>query len=131
MPIRTFWDDQNKTVIHVVFEEKWGLNDFDGMVNDIRQMRDGARHRIDIILDFTASFSGYNLNLLSVISHIERIISNHTGITLLVKPPPYVKYLVGVVDKIAPRITQDLHMVDSLEQAYELLERKPPIPKLD
>ena len=128
MPIRTFWDDENKTVIRVVFEEKWGLDDFDGMVNDIRQMRAGARYRIDVLLDFTTSFSGYSLNLLPIITRIERIIANHTGITVLVKGPPYVKYLVGVVDKIAPRITQDLYLVDSLADAYELLEKKPPAP---
>lgn len=130
MPIRTAWEDQTQNLIHITFEDKWSITDFHTMIDEIRQMRSGARHRIDIVLDFTASFSGYNLNLLSAMSRVERLISNHTGITLLVKPPAYVKYLVGVVEKFAPRITEDLHIVDSLAGAYELLERKPPEPSM-
>ena len=127
MPIRTFWSDQNKIVIHVVFEDRWDVHDFERMIEDVRQMRATVHHRFDVILDFTTSYSGHNLNLLSSISRIDDIISNHTGITLLVKAPAYIKYLVGVVEKIAPRITADLHLCDTLDEAYELLQRKPPV----
>lgn len=127
MPVRTYWEDPNKTTIHVAFEDKWDAHDFERMIEEVRVMRSTVRHRFDVILNFTASFSGHNLNLLSIIGRIDDIISNHTGVTLVVKPPPYIKYLVGVMEKIAPRITEDLHILDSMDEARELLlQRKPP-----
>ncbi|MEZ4671754.1 MAG: hypothetical protein R3E39_27945 [Anaerolineae bacterium] len=124
MPIRTFWDNDKKNLIRIVFDTHWDIAEFEKMIDEIREMRMGILYPVDIILDFSTSYSGYNLNLLSIMGRIERIVSNHTGITLLLKPPPYIKYLVGVVERMAPRITRDLYIVDSTEEAQELLEKR-------
>ncbi|MCA0459032.1 MAG: hypothetical protein LCI00_34095 [Chloroflexi bacterium] len=122
MPVLMDWDNQEHTAIKVTFDGKWDLSDIHRMINKGVSMLETVNHKVDAIFDFTnSSFSPRNL--ISTIDRMEATHNPNERMVIIVNGNVYVRSILKVGRVLAPKTFNQLHFVDSLEAAYQLIKQ--------
>lgn len=117
MGVRTFWHDDRKTIVNQVYEGKCVAADFHASVTEAYHLVSNVEHTVDIIVDMTnANFVG--TSFLSVRGNSEAKAQPNQRMAVLVKAPIFVKTLVIIGKKVAPKTTKNIHFVETVEEAH-------------
>lgn len=121
MPVRAEWANAEKTILLEIIEGEWTLTDVFALVEMANKMVAGVTQKVDIIADLTnAHFS--KANLLSALGSIQRSQSStNVGKVIAVKANNYLKAITNVASKLSPKAVGNIMFVETLDQAYALL----------
>ena len=118
MPVAMDWNNPERTVIRVVFDGEWETDDLYRMINKGVSMIDSVDHKVDSIFDFTRSTSSPT-SALATLGRMEATHSEKEGLVIIVKASSYIKALVNIARKLAPKTFAQLYFVDTLNEAYD------------
>ena len=116
------WDNAEKTIIKVTFEQKWEVGDMFRIINEGTQMMLTVNHKVDIIFDFTNS-SVSPSKLLSTIERMEETHNDNERLLLVVRANGYLRSLAKVAKLLAPNTFANLYFVDRISEAYTIIEQ--------
>ena len=120
MSARSYWHDDRKTILHQVYEGRCVAADFHTCINDAYQMVNTVNHPVDIIVDMTkATFIG--TSFLSAQGNSEAKAQDNQRMAVLVGAPPFIRALVNIGKKVAPKTTKNIHFAKTIEEALILI----------
>lgn len=124
MPLHIHWDDESHNLLRVTFEGTWALEDL--LMTGVAAIDEVSttQNRVDVILDFSRSASRIPQNLPILIPQLkDKALPANRGIILLIDAPMSIRTFVSMLQGIAPDMVADLYFMDSLREAYLLLEK--------
>lgn len=127
MGIRVEWDNDEKTVIRYVYEERWTWEDFHYARSQVREWLDTVDHRVDVIVDVRNSRLVPN----GVLAQGRMFASNapiahrNEGHTIVVGANSLMRSMFEMFGKVYSRLSDELELefASSLEEAREKLRR--------
>ncbi len=123
MTLKAEWANPEKTIILQTLEGDWTLNDVFSLMENADQMISEVDHKVDLIADLTTThFTKFNL--LSTLGRVQR--SNQSpnmGRIAVVNANHYLKTLTHVAAKVTPRATDNIVFVDTVEEAFTVLQQ--------
>ena len=127
MGVRVYWHDDQKTILHQVYEGQCVAADFHKCVNESYPLVSSVSHTVDIIVDMThARFVG--ASFLSARNNSETKVQENQRMAILVGAPGFIKALVGIGKTIAPKTTKNIHFAKTVEDAYILIANTSNVP---
>jgi hypothetical protein len=122
MGARSYWHDDRKTILHQVYEGRCVAADFHTCINDAHRMVNTVHHPVDIIVDMTkATFIG--TSFLSAQGNSEAKVQYNQRMAILVSAPAFIRALVSIGKKVAPKTTKNIHFAKSIEEALILIDK--------
>ena len=116
------WDNPERTVIRVTFEGVWGADDIYRLINKGVSMLESVDHPVDYIFDLSLStFSPRNL--LTTANAMEKAHHKNHRLVIVVNANVYIRSILKVGKVFAPKILADLHFVNSVDQAYDIIHK--------
>ena len=120
MGARSYWHDDRKTILRQVYEGRCVAADFHTCINDAYRMVNTVHHPVDIIVDMTqATFIG--TSFLSAQGNSEAKAQDNQRMAVLVGAPPFIRALVNIGKKVAPKTTKNIHFAKTIEEALILI----------
>jgi len=117
------WNNPEHTIILVTFDGVWESADIYRMINKGVSMLKSVNHPVDSIFDFTRStFSP--TNLLSAAEKMENDLQENNRLAVIVKANVYIRSIIKVAKIFAPRALENIHFVNTVEQAYDLIQKQ-------
>jgi hypothetical protein len=123
MGVSLDWDNEDKTVI--MLEVEWPItwNDLAAAWNSIVEMMKTVSHVVHtIVVSKTSRFPAGNP--LSNLRHIMRVEPKNLGLAILVTDNRFQATINTVLFKMSPHLNKYGHVVETLEQAYALVEKE-------
>ncbi len=114
--VAAHWDDDEKTIIRMIFEGRWTWDDFYAADRQVIDMEKEGGARIDIIVDLLSSGPLPQNTLLHVKNIADRQ-SDKMGLNVLVTTSPLIRNLYGVGAKFYEKIGQYFIVVPTIEDA--------------
>ena len=122
MGVRVYWHDDQKTILHQVYEGQCVASDFHKCVNDSYPLVSSVTHTVDIIVDMTqARFVG--ASFLSARNNSETKAQDNQRMAILVGAPGFIKALVNIGKTIAPKTTKNIRFAKTVEEAHSLIAK--------
>lgn len=122
MPITVQWGNAQKTITETVFDEVWTLEEAHQMIDDIYALTTSVDHIVHAVWDFSNSRSSPT-KLMSVGHHLNNRVIHSIGINVFVKANAFVKAMVLVVERMFSHDAQPLYFANSVEEAYQIIEK--------
>jgi hypothetical protein len=121
MPIQVSWSNPQHSVIRAEYGEIWSLEDAHAMIDQMYELTTSVDHTVHSIMDFTHSHSS-PAKLLSMGRHIENRKPANSGITVIVNASSFLKAMTQVSMRLFLK-DMKVYFADSLEEAYQIIER--------
>ncbi|MBC7870981.1 MAG: hypothetical protein H7Y09_09100 [Chitinophagaceae bacterium] len=122
MPTYLMWDDEAHTILTQKYDGVCTLDEFHQIVDDSSKMLATVPHEVDLIIDMTTMSISAG-RLLSAVTHVEGKVPPNQRLLLVVCAPAFIRAIVRVATKIAPKATRNLHFLDTLDQAHDIIGR--------
>ena len=122
MGIRLEWDNEEKTVLCHVYEGNWTVDDFYLAVDESRKLLLGVDHPVDLIIDMRTGGDPPS-GVLSAYQYADRQVPDNQRLIVMVNPGAVMQAFNRIVGNIAPRASENRYLVDSMEEARELIAR--------
>lgn len=119
--IEAFWDNDDHSIVYMLFSGKWTWDDFYTVDQQVIGMEKEGADRIDVIVDLRYS-SGLPPNTLLHVKNIADRQSEKIGVNVLVTNSPLVHNLYKVGSKVYPQINRYFCVADSPEEARDMID---------
>lgn len=120
MPVSVEWDNDAHSIIRLVFEGQWGLDDLYPALDTLYEEIGAEQHIVDVIADLRAGNSIPN-NILSIRGTIERQRPPNRGMYAVVGGNALVKTVANIFNRIL-RDEAKFAFVDTLEEARDVIK---------
>lgn len=126
MAIQIAWDDERQDIIRVRVEGRWTWDDLEAALGDTIRMMDSVTHVVHFIIDIRGS----HLNVGGALAQAQKAATPAThrneGVKVVVGANRVARMLYGTYRKLNSALgkNQEFHFADSIEDAYEYIERK-------
>lgn len=122
MPACVGWDNDEKTIIRQQLFGDWTFDDYVTSLAELQRLTVSMPHTVNVIVDYTESKS-HPRKILAAAQTLNRNFPANEGIVMIVQGPPYINAAFEVIFKMYPQIGQNIHHVNSLEEAYSAIQR--------
>lgn len=127
MPVSVRWDNERKTILRFIFWNEWETDQYLEAFNEAMTMIEEVSHVVDIINDLrTESFIPKG-DTVSLFRNIIDSLPENAGIIVYVNNDVVQQRLYSVQSQFYqitnPRKPKRLFMVESVKEAYEIIER--------
>lgn len=122
MPVAMDWETPERKIIHITFMGTWDVNDLHRLITKRNSMMECVKHYVHQIYDMSGSTSSPS-NLLSIMSRAELPSDKKGSLIVIVKASDYIKSIANIMRTISPSLFNDVHFVNSVEEANTLLNR--------
>lgn len=122
MSIRLIWDHTDHSILQLVYPEDWTINDFHRAVDESHHYLRQVVGNVHLIHDMSRCATVPN-GFFAALGHVEATIPTNHNLTLVVTDSRFIQNALKFARKIAPRATQRLQLVASLEEAYLMIAR--------
>ncbi len=120
MSIELIWYDEDKTVLRHLYDGNWTPQEFITAVNESRQLLLDAGYPVDLIIDMRTA-DGPPPGISSAYQYADRMVPENQRLIVMVNPTEYMQAYNQVVGKIAPRAAQNRYVVETLDDAIQLI----------
>jgi hypothetical protein len=117
MPASVCWDNEQKTIVRQQLFGDWTFDDYIMSLGELQRLTASMSHTVNVIVDYTESKS-YPRKIIAAAQTLHRNFPTNEGIVMIVQGPPYITAAFEVIFKLYPKLGQNIHHVDSLEDAY-------------
>lgn len=118
--IEAFWDNDDHSIVYMLFSGKWTWDDFYIVDQQVIAMEKDGADQIDVIVDLRYS-SGLPPNTLLHVKNIADRQSEKIGVNVLVTNSPLVHNLYKVGSKVYPQINRYFCVAESPEEARTII----------
>ena len=120
MSIELIWYDEDKTVLRHLYDGHWTPQEFIAAVNESRRLLLDVDHPVDLIIDMRTA-EGPPSGINSAYQYADRMVPDNQRLIVMVNPTEYMQAYNQVVGKIAPRAAQNRYVVETLDDAVQLI----------
>jgi hypothetical protein len=115
-----FWDNDEKTIIRQVYDQKATITDYQQAVDKTNALLDSVDYAVDLIMQ-VISISVDTQSLLSSVARTNQIRRNNIKRIILVTQISLLINLTRIAVRLFPNIAVT-HFVPTLEEAYAILQ---------
>jgi hypothetical protein len=120
MGIQLVWEDDGKTVLRHIYDGSWSVQDFITAVDESRKLLLEVEYPVDLIIDMRSA-DGPPSGIIPAYQYADRKVPDNQRLLVMVNPTEYMKSFNRVVGKVAPRAAANRYVVESLEDAFQLI----------
>jgi hypothetical protein len=121
MSVRVMWDNQEKTILHYIYEGTWTWEEWYAAVGEARRMMERVEHKVYVIVD--AACQEVPPGALARFRHAASGETEHVRMVILVGDNPFIETLFGIVRNIARGCVAKFTLAASLEDAYQIIQQ--------
>jgi hypothetical protein len=121
MGIKLLWDNQEKTILRHIYDGKWTPDGYRAAMEESRQMLLSVNHPVDLILDMSEG-DPPPFGILPAYQEADEFIPDNQRLVVMVKPGTIMTALNRIIADIAPRVSANRIVVDSIEEARALID---------
>ncbi|MEZ4672156.1 MAG: hypothetical protein R3E39_29975 [Anaerolineae bacterium] len=120
MGARSYWYNVEHTILMQQYEGKCVAADFFKCIDEANQFASEVEHDVDIIVDMReAMFVG--TSFLTARGAAETKYLKNQRLAVLVGASAFIRMLVSIGKKIAPKTTRNIHFVETIDEALHLI----------
>lgn len=123
MPIHTRWHGDKQDTLIFEFPERWTVAEFLAAITEVRPVVDSLPHVYDTIFDFSRTSFGGTPDKLFEVALQPNITSPNRRYVILVAINEIISVGLPIAAQVIPNLSEQLHVVRTLEEAFQLLER--------
>ena len=120
MSIKVFWANAQQNVILQGFTDPWTIEEHRASLRAIQDMVRSQPHVVHSIADMRQTVKT-PAQLMLTFPTAERSLSENTGLLFIVSAPNAVRTIVSTARRFIPKVSEKLHFVDTLDEAYTLI----------
>jgi len=120
MGIELAWQDEEKTILCHTYDGAWTVQNFYDAVDTSRAWLIEVEHPVDLIIDMRTA-DGPPPKITSAYQYADRKVPDNQRLIVMVDPTEVMKAFNNVVGKIAPRASQYRYVVESMDDAIQLI----------
>jgi hypothetical protein len=120
MPVEVIWDDEAQTILRQIYSGHLKLEDYMAATDEFGRMARSVPHTVHSIMDRTRVLSTPGV-LLPAMRYANNTLPSNIGLRVIVKASLLTRVLVDLGRRIAPNLINNIHFVDTLDQAYCLI----------
>jgi hypothetical protein len=120
MPVQVVWDDEAQTVLRQIYEGHTTLNDYIFAIDEVARLAKTVSYTIHSIMDRTRIVSTPG-SLLPAMRYANQHVPPNLGLRVVVKASLFTRIVVDLGRRVAPRLMQNIHFVDNLDEARALI----------
>jgi hypothetical protein len=121
MPITAYWDDDAQTILVNRLEGNITIDDYVHSVRINADMMNSVAHPVDLVMDATVARLNAE-NMFSTASYADRTVPANQRLLCVVGASVFLKTMLRVAKKVAPKATDNLYYFDTMEQALAYLQ---------
>lgn len=121
MPVQVVWDDDAKTIIRQIYSGHVVLNDYYDAVDHFVELASSVDYTVHSIMDrrdILVSQASY----LQVMRYGDKKIPDNVGLRVIINAMAITRMMVNIGERITPRLINNVHIVDTLEEARTTIE---------
>ncbi len=122
MPVKVIWDDEAKTCIRQIYSGDVTLQDYMMAADEVERMAKGVSYTVHSLMDRTGLVSTPPL-VLPAVRYANNHVPPNLGLRVLIQAAPFTRVVIEIGRRIAPRLMQHIHFVDTLEEGRALITR--------
>jgi hypothetical protein len=115
------WLNPEQTILIQRFIGEYGVAEYQQVATETAKLLKTVDHPVDIILDFTEGHARKE-NFLASLGSIERKVQPNQRLLVVIKASSLLKNLATGMQSVAPKATDNMHFVETLEQALHLIQ---------
>lgn len=119
MPVQSFWDNEEKTIIRYVCERGWTWEEFFAAKKHANQLMDTVPNKLGVIVE-SSSTSGLPRNLLEQTRKAVRSKHPNTVIVVLIVTNPFLRTMANTLRAISPQMGHYFVLASTLDEARAL-----------
>ncbi|GAB5491196.1 MAG: hypothetical protein Phog2KO_14110 [Phototrophicaceae bacterium] len=127
MGVEIQWDNDEKTIMHFIYEGRWTWKEFYTKIDEANQLMDTVPHPCVSIIDMQKSRylpSGAALHISNVIR--QSMSHNNSGISVFLQADMIVQIMIDVLKEIYPDILENTEWLyaNTLEEARKMAQEQ-------
>lgn len=119
MPVSVEWIDDEQTIIALIFEGKWTLEELYPALSEMYKQIGEHQHTVDSIVDMTHA-SSLPSNVLSIRGTIQRNKPINQGASAIVGANALVRSIANIINRVVKE-ESDYIFTDTVEQACKVI----------
>ncbi|MBN1563022.1 MAG: hypothetical protein JXA10_04240 [Anaerolineae bacterium] len=119
------WDNEDRTVIRTEAVSDWNWDDFVSQIMGAYAMMYTVHHTVDVIADGLGGWTLPPGDMMGRLRSVRGERPPNMGRLVLVNANPFVRAVVGIMGKVYPEDAAMTHLVDTIDDARELLAAVP------
>lgn len=127
MPVSAEWDNEAQTIIRIYIDDPWSIDDYNQATLHAWSLMETVDYSVHLIVDLTDTFT-FPKNLLSAAPTTNSHVHRRQGLVVGVKISPYLRAVMRVAIRVFPRLGQNVLFTQTLQEAYDLIQRHNPDP---
>jgi hypothetical protein len=124
MGIAVTWDNEQHSTLLYSFHDPWDWTDYDEAMRTGAKMLDTASQKVAVIIDFTETHT-LPRGAIRHMSVTAEQLHPQQGAMVIVGANPFIHAIGGILTRLYPGQTRELHNVKTMQQARALLSHKP------
>lgn len=120
MPYTVDWGNQEHTILIQTYHGDVTDHDFMSVVELSATMLGQVNHPVDIIIDTTDSRINIS-NMIVMMIYANKKVPPNQRLVVGIGAPPILRQVIMVGRRVAPKATEKVHFVDSLEEALRII----------
>lgn len=123
MPGRIEWDNEEKTILRMIYEGHVRLEDYYRVTDETFDAISPLTHTVHTIM-LRQHVKSVPATMSKVLQYANRKTPPNLGINVIVGATAMTKMLVRLAKVIAPRLAKEVYFANSLEEARQLIAEK-------
>ena len=122
MGIILVWDDDAKTILRHIYDGQWTTADLYRAIDESRRLLLEVKHPVDLIIDMRTS-ADPPPGVLLAYQYADRQKPANQRLVVMVQTGTAMRTMNRITDKIAPKTAQNRYLVDTMDEAFDLIAR--------
>ena len=127
MPISLNWDNENRTVLRLIFWNEWTLDEYATQFEIVVDALKTITHSVDILIDLRTDSYVPKGDSLRAFRNVMDKLPENTGVIVYVNDNPVQRHLfdkqLSFYNTVSRGRKQRVYMVETLEEAHELINK--------
>jgi hypothetical protein len=122
MPVQVIWDDESQTALRQIYSGHLKLEDYMAATDEFGRMARTVSHNVHSIMDRTEVLSTPGV-MLPALRYANNNLPPNMGVRIIIKSSMFTRILVDLGRRVAPNLVKDVHFVNTVEEARQIVAR--------
>ena len=120
MPYQVTWDDEEKTIVVQTYSGKVIIEEYYRAIDESAELLSSVQHPVDLIMDASEAKTDMK-GFLTAVSYANKKVPANQRFVIVVGANRFVQTMGKVAGTIAPKATENVYFVDTLEDAHTVI----------
>jgi hypothetical protein len=123
MPVKFVWEDEEKTILHHIYEGIVSSEDYFKAVVQNYEMQQTVTHPVYVISDLLKAKSAGKLLFSVAGKETEKYLPSNQTLVVVVSTDLFTRVILQIAKTVAPKTSAKVVRVSVLEEAFKLIEQ--------